>query len=669
MDNWTPSLTVAATADHDEHIERLEKLLAGIFRYQTPGRGARECRSRLRPRSGIENGAVVVVVNGDEEGGERGQRDAGTGQGSLQWVVEDESPGKEGTVEEAQFGDAGPGIGEEWDAAESAGGQRLASFPHGSGSHSFQRHACAVGKGASEEDDFGRDGPLEDDHKQDGAGLSTATDPSAANALVMGKAVTKVMIGTLANFGIARLHLPEAIADVFAQKAMTDLVSSTLAYIAEGSKTGQRRARSSSRSGPGTRASKRRRWSDENVKERLATAEMGDIREEKPGVDDEPIEEGKLLGLQDVPLPESKAPLEATQEHQEQMYEWEPEAAVMDNGCFENPFSMLGEAIALREAQEVSEPGQEKYVQGESGHEDHKHRSHERGNQKSPELEHSGTDEAFFGEYRPSINLTGIALHIANLGDGGRPKLILGPSATAQETSEGDVSRQQSGPREDGVPNELKDAARHVTINNNEARLLWHPRPGARGIGTSHRTREKDVALKQTEYPDSPVEIRRRFREGLGCDLEMRSQQAERILDSPKHLVATLCFLPQLHGPAEPVNVLLLVSTMEFELANQHAYLLRRSGIEPYPGEEGMILADDGCSVVIKTSTQEARQVLMNYHCSYFTSTATGLTSLLRVMYVKPREGGEILVEGLTMPDGEAMMMWALVYFFPEYDM
>lgn len=133
----------------------------------------------------------------------------------------------------------------------------------------------------------------------------------------------------------------------------------------------------------------------------------------------------------------------------------------------------------------------------------------------------------------------------------------------------------------------------------------------------------------------------------------------------------------RLQDPPEKEEVVLLVSTLDFEKSNQVADLIRRSGTEPAPGRWALLNVDcpvhePGWSLVTKTSSRAARQVFETMHTAAFISGTQERS--LHVMYVEPRNGGEILVEVLSIPvwpqcpEGwEALQM--LVYHFNAYEM
>lgn len=643
MDNWTFSLAMDADADRDGHVYRLEKLfgrpldlsepqprrfrghscpekqLTGVFRQKTAGRRARGPRSRSRSGSRDE----AVFDGNDEKEGDR--RDADAGQGPLDSVVERESLGEDGTGGDAQLGDVGPGVGEGGGVIECAGGQwtfrmagreewRQASIPRDFEFHEFQRQTWAV------EEDKGEDD--EDGCGQDGESCSTGAGSDAANVSVMDEVATDVMVGILANFVVARFDLPGAIAGLFAQKAMANLLVNSLEHLAQDGRAGQRRAGSSFRSRLRS-ASNRRGWSTQFVEKRLAAAEMT---------------------------------------NQRRHVQKEPE--------LDKP---------------VQEPGEQNDGRDGPGREDHKQDSHERGNQKSLELENSDTETASLRENRPSTDLTAIAniaklVATINLGDRytrhPRPELVPQPVTNTQQTSKGDVGLQQDGQGVYGAQKGPKCVFKHVIINNNSTRHIWHPRVRSGAVSMALRTWERDAALQEADELDfdAHTDIQRQFRERPDYDLTMRLQQAGRISDSPVPLKANLGFFARLHNPAEQTEIILLISTLDFEHSNQHADLIRRSGLEPAAGRWSWIHVSQpvdgaGYSLVTRTSCQAARQVLEVCHWGHFTGHTTGESNSLRVMYVEPREGGELLVEGLTMPEGEHTMMRMLVYYFNAYEM
>lgn len=136
-------------------------------------------------------------------------------------------------------------------------------------------------------------------------------------------------------------------------------------------------------------------------------------------------------------------------------------------------------------------------------------------------------------------------------------------------------------------------------------------------------------------------------------------------------------FFVRLQDPPEKKEVVLLVSTLDFEQSNQVADLIMRSGTEPAPGRWALLNVDcpvhePSWSLVTKTSSRAARQVFETMHTAAFISGSQKRP--LRVMYVEPRNGGEILVEVPSMfvwpqsPEGwEALQL--LLCYFNAYEM
>lgn len=104
----------------------------------------------------------------------------------------------------------------------------------------------------------------------------------------------------------------------------------------------------------------------------------------------------------------------------------------------------------------------------------------------------------------------------------------------------------------------------------------------------------------------------------------------------------------RLYDPEKDEQVTLLVSReLSFEESSLHVQLIRLSRLKPVPGKWSrmdMVTGDVmGFSLVTRMSSQAAKNILSHY-CKVITDQS------FRVMYVEPRAGGKVLVEGFMMP-------------------
>lgn len=552
---------------------------------------------------------------------------------------------------------------------------RSATLPRAFKFHGFQRQQCGVEEPAT-------------------AGVSFNSDPDVPFASVMDEVVTEVMVRLLANFIEARLELPEKAAGLIAQEAMTNVLMDSLTWLAQNKRAGPRQGGAARRSSRRYRAWKDRGWSVQYVQARLAEAEMSDISEEEgmrgplrqeKSEAEEAARDPEPARFEEIFSPNVWRTLETPEQNPGQVPKLEPSPFATDQKWLRNLSGLLNATAAVANAQGAEKSDQEplsfKQIDKDSLGFEFCQDGDDHGGlfQRIPEL---NSPDSF------AVNQL-IAIEPFDLSEFddkiSRRRSPLGPLPTIKQSAMDDSRHDWDGRKVPGLGREVQQTNRRDIVigshNDTPQRSRLRSSPSTKNVGRC--IRKRDLALSQADELDfdAHARIEKKFREEMEVEANVMLQETAQVLNEPAPMLASLepknesCegVFADSRGPRGN-DITLLISTLEFEQCCQHTDLIRRGCPQTFSGRWAWIYAPQlgartGYSLITRTSSLAARHVLGNFHQVSFEGCATMETDVLRVMYVEPRDGCELLVEGLTMPDGEFAMTRRLFHHFEDYEM
>lgn len=159
-------------------------------------------------------------------------------------------------------------------------------------------------------------------------------------------------------------------------------------------------------------------------------------------------------------------------------------------------------------------------------------------------------------------------------------------------------------------------------------------------------------------------------------------EKVERRVLRPVPVIEQGISFPRLYDPADMCT--LLFSTRGYEESNMLASHIRLCGLQARPEKWTLLsMADrhsshqggqtddkNDFSLVTLAPLKTATKLITLAHGMPWTSCGMGIKRQICVMLVEPRRGGEVLIEGLTMPDdGAGPLMRKLTLFFLNYNL
>lgn len=228
---------------------------------------------------------------------------------------------------------------------------------------------------------------------------------------------------------------------------------------------------------------------------------------------------------------------------------------------------------------------------------------------------------------------------------------------------------------------------------------ILHPRPHNLTKSLPRRALqnwETISAILETLPPPAFAACRTISRYGLGLgstsahldvddDAKIEGDAEERLERSmlrPVPLIDEGISFPRLYDPAKICTV--LISTQGFEESNMLANHIRLSGLKASPDKWALLSMADGdytsnddatddktnFALVRLMSLEVATILITIFHGGKWTGGGMGVSRRLCVLLVEPRQGGEVLVEGLTMPEGGMEpLVRKLTLFFLGHDL
>lgn len=156
---------------------------------------------------------------------------------------------------------------------------------------------------------------------------------------------------------------------------------------------------------------------------------------------------------------------------------------------------------------------------------------------------------------------------------------------------------------------------------------------------------------------------------------------SERRVLRPVPVIEQEITFPRLYDPADMRTV--LISTRGFEESNMLASHVRLSGLKAVAEKWTLLsLTDEETSkdgsandkgdfaLVRLVPRKKAMEIITLIHGEKWISCGMGIPRRLCVLFIEPRRGGEVLIEGLTMPEGDSgKLMRKLTLFLLLYDL
>lgn len=158
-------------------------------------------------------------------------------------------------------------------------------------------------------------------------------------------------------------------------------------------------------------------------------------------------------------------------------------------------------------------------------------------------------------------------------------------------------------------------------------------------------------------------------------------EETERRVLRPAPLIEQGITFPRLYDPADMCTV--LIGTRGFEETNMLASHMRLSGLKAAPDKWALLRMGAGdtsrddpadnegdFALARSMSLKSASSLMTMVHGENWTSCGMCVPRRLCVLLVEPRQGGEVLIQGLTVPGGSiGPLMRKLTLFFLGYDL